>query len=120
KLLQPLNREPHAVIGSSCIGAAVGGGVCNSSGGSLVARGPAHTELAVFARLGADGRLELVNLRGIELGDEPEDILGRLDAGYFNRTPAPTNLKASDTDSATQVRDIDAEAPARFNADSRR
>lgn len=120
KLLEPLNREPHSVIGSSCIGASVVGGVCNSSGGSLVARGPAYTELAVFARLGADGRLELVNHLGIELGDEPEDILGRLDAGNFNRTPAPTNLKASDTDYATQVRDIDAETPARFNADSRR
>ena len=31
--LAPLGREPHSVIGSSCIGASVLGGVCNNSGG---------------------------------------------------------------------------------------
>ncbi|CAJ0999168.1 Quinone-dependent D-lactate dehydrogenase [Sodalis praecaptivus] len=41
--LAPLGREPHSVIGSSCIGASVFGGVCNNSGGSLVQRGPAYT-----------------------------------------------------------------------------
>ena len=39
KLLAPLGRQPHSVIGSSCIGASVMGGVCNNSGGSLIARG---------------------------------------------------------------------------------
>lgn len=43
KVLAPLDREPHSVIGSSCIGASVMGGVCNNSGGSLVRRGPAYT-----------------------------------------------------------------------------
>lgn len=41
KALKPLGREPHSVIGSSCIGASVLGGICNNSGGSLVKRGPA-------------------------------------------------------------------------------
>lgn len=41
KRLAPLGREPHSVIGSSCIGASVLGGVCNNSGGALVRRGPA-------------------------------------------------------------------------------
>ncbi|SQA96567.1 D-lactate dehydrogenase [Cedecea neteri] len=41
KALKPLGREPHSVIGSSCIGASVVGGICNNSGGSLVQRGPA-------------------------------------------------------------------------------
>ena len=36
KTLKPLGREPHSVIGSSCIGASVFGGVCNNSGGALV------------------------------------------------------------------------------------
>lgn len=31
KELAPFNREPHSVIGSSCIGASVLGGVCNNS-----------------------------------------------------------------------------------------
>lgn len=30
--LAPLGREPHSVIGSSCIGASVLGGICNNSG----------------------------------------------------------------------------------------
>ena len=30
KALRPLKREPHSVIGSSCIGASVFGGVCNN------------------------------------------------------------------------------------------
>lgn len=41
--LRPLNREPHSEIGSSCLGASVQGGICNSSGGALVRRGPAYT-----------------------------------------------------------------------------
>ena len=63
RTLRPLEREPHSVIGSSCIGASVFGGVCNNSGGSLVRRGPAYTEMATFARLGEAGRLELINHR---------------------------------------------------------
>ncbi|CCQ10021.1 D-Lactate dehydrogenase [Pseudoalteromonas luteoviolacea B = ATCC 29581] len=46
-LLDPAGREPHSVIGSSCIGASIVGGVCNNSGGSLVERGPAYTELSL-------------------------------------------------------------------------
>ena len=41
--LAPLGREPHSVLGSSCVGASVIGGICNSSGGMLVQRGPAYT-----------------------------------------------------------------------------
>ena len=67
KLLKPLGRQPHSVIGSSCIGASIIGGVCNNSGGSLVERGPSYTELSLFARIAADGRLELINHLGIDL-----------------------------------------------------
>src|SRR5882757_2513459 len=71
KMLKPLGREPHSVIGSSCIGASVFGGVCNNSGGALVQRGPAYTEMAAFAQVDATGRLSLVNHLGIELGETP-------------------------------------------------
>lgn len=47
KALKPLGREPHSVIGSSCIGASVIGGICNNSGGALVQRGPAYTEMSL-------------------------------------------------------------------------
>ena len=120
--LRPLQREPHSVIGSSCIGASVLGGVCNNSGGALVRRGPAYTQLALFAQLDADGQLRLVNHLGIALGDTPEQILTRLQAGDYG--PADIHddpaLAASDPDYATHVRDVDADTPARFNADPAR
>ena len=60
KLLKPLKRAPHSVIGSSSLGASIVGGVANNSGGALVKRGPAYTELALFAQVTAAGKLELV------------------------------------------------------------
>lgn len=121
KNLKPLGREPHSVIGSSCIGASVIGGVANSSGGALVRRGPAYTQLALFARLYEDGRLELVNHLGIRLGHTPEEILTRLETGAYDENDIVDDAGvASDPDYVAHVRDVDAETPARFNADPRR
>ena len=120
KLLAPLGREPHSVIGSSCIGASIVGGVCNNSGGSLVERGPVYTELSVYAQVTEQGELELVNHLGIDLGNTPEEILANLDAGKFERNPGATNKRASASDYAQIVRDVNAETPARFNADKAR
>ncbi|MEM1004898.1 MAG: D-lactate dehydrogenase [Pseudomonadota bacterium] len=117
KMLAPLGREPHSVIGSSCIGASIVGGVCNNSGGSLVERGPVYTELSVYAQITEQGELQLVNHLGIDLGDTPEDILTRLDKGQFDRSPGATNKRASASDYAQIVRDVNAATPARFNAD---
>lgn len=69
KALKPLGREPHSVIGSSCIGASVIGGIRNNSGGSLVQRGPAYTEMSLFAQI---DEKRLVNHLGIDLGATPE------------------------------------------------
>ncbi|TAA06964.1 D-lactate dehydrogenase [Pseudoxanthomonas winnipegensis] len=122
RALAPLGREPHSVIGSSCIGASVLGGVCNNSGGALVRRGPAYTELALYAQLGADGVLRLVNHLGIALGEDPEDMLTRLQAGCYTAADIvndPTRA-ASDHTYAAHVRQVDAATPARFNADPTR
>ena len=120
KMLAPLGREPHSVIGSSCIGASIVGGVCNSSGGSLVERGPSYTELSLFAQIDAEGRLQLVNHLGVDLGDTPEEILTRLEQGRFDPIPPVTNLQASSSTYAATVRDVDADTPARYNADKAR
>lgn len=120
--LAPLGREPHSVIGSSCIGASVLGGICNNSGGALVRRGPAYTELALYAQVRDDGSLALVNHLGIDLGDSPEDILTRLQ----NADYGPQHIynddgaKASDARYGEHVREVDADTPARFNADPSR
>lgn len=122
KILKPYGREPHSVIGSSCIGASVLGGICNNSGGALVRRGPAYTELALFAGVDDHGQLQLVNHLGVVLGDEPEEILTRLQQGRY--TPQDvlndTGRVASDARYATDVRKVDAKTPARFNADPSR
>ncbi len=122
KRLRLIGREPHSVIGSSCIGASVIGGVCNNSGGSLIRRGPAYTQLALFAQIDAAGRLHLVNHLGIELGADPETILSRLDRGDYSAADVGDdgNKWASDHGYHDHVRDVDASTPARFNADPRR
>ncbi|MDG1778660.1 MAG: FAD-binding protein, partial [Flavobacteriaceae bacterium] len=83
-LLEPYGREPHSVIGSSCIGASIVGGVCNNSGGALVKRGPAYTELSLYAKITDDGELVLVNDIGIDLGNNPEEILTNLEQKKYS------------------------------------
>lgn len=119
--LKPLGREPHSIIGSTSIGASVVGGVCNNSGGALLRRGPAFTQLALFGRVDADGHVALVNHLGIELGEDPEEILGRLDRAAYDPEDVghEQGALASDPEYKTLVRDIDAPGPARFNNDPR-
>ncbi|MDY0971957.1 D-lactate dehydrogenase [Siccibacter turicensis] len=118
KALKPLGREPHSVIGSSCIGASVIGGICNNSGGSLVQRGPAYTEMALYVRIDEQGKLHLVNHLGIDLGTTPEQILSTLDDDRLKASQVRHDGRlASDHDYVSRVRDVDAATPARFNAD---
>ena len=122
KELAVFNREPHSVIGSSCIGASVLGGVCNNSGGALVRRGPAYTELALYARVNETGQLELVNHLGIQLGSTPEEILSRLENQQYQLTDIKNDQHccASDHRYAHDVTQVDENTPARFNADPSR
>ena len=119
-ILEDYNRTPHSVIGSSCIGASIVGGVCNNSGGALVNRGPAYTELSLFAQLTDSGELQLVNHLDIDLGETPEEILRNLESGRFETNPSSSNKLASDMEYQDRVRDVNADTPARFNADKRR
>jgi len=117
--LAPLGREPHSVLGSSCVGASVIGGICNSSGGMLVQRGPAYTEMALFARRNSLGQFELINHLGLDLGTQPEEMLENLQAGTFNKVSNSTSNSKVCTNRHYQhkVRDYEAETPARFNND---
>ena len=121
KQLASYDREPHSVIGSSCIGASIVGGVCNNSGGALVKRGPAYTELSLYAQIDSSGKLVLINDLGIELGDTPEEILSNLQNQNYNKDQIKfPNKLASDNEYEQRVRDIEASTPSRFNADKRR
>ena len=120
-LLKPLGREPHSVIGSSCIGASVLGGVCNNSGGALVQRGPAYTEMALFAQINEEGKLELVNHLGIDLGETPEEILTNLQGFHYQRKDITQDAgKGHDHAYCDHVRKVDEPTAARFNADPAR
>lgn len=120
--LKPIGRNPHSVIGSSCIGASVFGGVCNNSGGALIHRGPAFTQMTLYAQIDELGQVHLVNHLGIRLGNDPETILKRVEAGDFR----PEDIEddphrhCSDHDYQEHVRKIDENTPARFNADPKR
>ena len=119
--LSAYGREPHSVIGSSCIGASIVGGICNNSGGALVKRGPAYTELSLYAQINSEGELVLVNDLGIELGTSPEDILTNLQDQNYNKDQIQfPNKLASDNEYQERIRDVDSYTPARFNADERR
>ena len=133
RLLRPLGRTPHSETGSACIGASIIGGVCNNSGGALVQRGPAYTEFALYAQVTEDGEVQLVNNLGFDLGDDPEEILRRVEEGEFgsekpsmkstvqNRVQnGAQNGQASDQEYKTWVRDVASNRPARYNADPRR
>lgn len=121
EVLATYGREPHSVIGSSCIGASIVGGVCNNSGGALVQRGPAYTELALYAKIRTNGELKLVNNLGIDLGSTPEEILNNLEQQHYTAKDIQhTEKLASDNVYHERVREIDADTPARFNNDGRR
>ncbi|OUY08901.1 D-lactate dehydrogenase [Acinetobacter populi] len=121
ELLQ-YDREPHSVIGSSCIGASVLGGVCNNSGGALVRRGPAYTELALYAQVNAQGELKLINHLGVDLGSTPEEILKNLQQQNYQSQDIHDDQTrhASDHRYAHDVCQVDEATPARFNADPSR
>ena len=119
--LKPHGREPHSVIGSSCIGASVIGGICNNSGGALVQRGPAYTEMALYAQLTELGELQLVNHLGIDLGETPEEILANLENQRYQRKDIQLDCgKGHDHAYCNHVRQVDEDSPARFNADPAR
>ena len=119
-IIKPFGREPHSVIGSTSIGATVIGGICNNSGGSLVHRGPAFTELALYARVNEKRELELINELDINLGSNPEEILENLQSkNYVDNDIIFSDKCASDKDYSKIVREVDSKIPARYNSDKR-
>ena len=81
-------------------------------------RGPAYTEMSLFARINEDGKLTLVNHLGIDLGETPEQILSKLDDDRIKDDDVRHDGRhAHDYDYVHRVRDIEADTPARYNAD---
>ncbi len=120
KKIKKYGREPHSVIGSTSIGASITGGICNNSGGSLVHRGPAYTQLALYAKINESGKLELINELDVNLGSNPKEIFENLEKKKYNNNDIiHSNKLASDNKYSEIVRDINSNIPARFNSDKR-
>ncbi len=120
-MLAPMGREPHSVLGSSCFGASIVGGICNNSGGSLARRGPAYTELALYAQVTEGRSLRLVDHLNLGLSAEPEEALRQLERGEFRVRDEPsTRRRGSDDGYVKRIRDADRRLPLRFNADPSR
>ena len=118
KKLLPLGREPHSVIGSTSIGASIVGGVCNNSGGSLVKRGPAYTEMSLYAKIDKNGKLLLINDLDINLGKSPDEILYNLENECFGKKDFLKSKKVSSNETYEKlVRNVNSTKPARFNSD---
>ncbi|MEM7013900.1 MAG: D-lactate dehydrogenase [Verrucomicrobiota bacterium] len=119
QLLKPINRAPHSVIGSTTIGATIVGGIANNAGGALCKRGSSFTELALFAQVDKDGKLNLVNHLGIkDLGETPEEIFAKLEQGEIPTEDLEGMDKfASDREYKDRIRDLNADVPNRYNAD---
>ncbi|RSQ66201.1 D-lactate dehydrogenase [Acinetobacter baumannii] len=114
--LKPYGREPHSVIGSSCIGASVIGGVCNNSGGSLIHRGPAYTEKSLFAQIDGNGTLQLVNHLGITLGTTPEEIFQNLEnKNYLTGQDEAWEGRIWAENYRENLRDTMSSTPTRYN-----
>ena len=120
KKLKPYKREPHSIIGSTSIGASIIGGICNNAGGSLVQRGPSYTQMALYAKINKNGKLELVNELDINLGSSPEEILSNLQNKNYKKSDIKNTGKlGSDNKYSEIIRKINEDTPSRFNSDSR-
>ena len=98
------------------------GGDCNNSGGALIHRGPAYTQMTLYAQVDAQGTVQLINHLGIQLGKDPEEILSRLQQGDFGEHDIAYDgdRVCSDHGYQEHVRQINDATPARFNADPKR
>ena len=120
KKLKPYKREPHSIIGSTSIGASIIGGICNNAGGSLVQRGPSYTQMALYAKINKNGKLELVNELDINLGSSPEEILSNLQNKNYKKSDIKNTGKLVSDDKYSEIiRKINEDTPSRFNSDSR-
>ena len=120
KKLKPFKREPHSIIGSTSIGASIIGGICNNAGGSLVQRGPSYTQMALYAKINKNGKLELVNELDINLGSSPKEILSNLQNKNYKKSDIKNTGKLGSDDKYSEIiRKINVDTPSRFNSDSR-
>ena len=64
-----IGRESHSVLGSIFLNPTTAAGVAFGSGGTQLRKGPVYTERLLYAKVNADGSVEVVNTLGLKGGD---------------------------------------------------
>jgi D-lactate dehydrogenase (quinone) len=116
-----LGRESHSILGSVFLNPTVAAGVSFGSGGTQIRKGPAYTERALYARVNAEGQVEVVNTLGFDHIESEEELFARIEAGNLTErdvSPQKKHIPASCADSYCEhVCKIDGQV-ARYNADT--
>jgi len=73
-------RESHSILGSVFLNPSVAAGIAFGSGGTQVRKGPAYTERVLYAKVGKDGKVEVVNNLGIKANSQAE-LFKKLESG---------------------------------------
>eukprot|EP00931_Biecheleriopsis_adriatica_P036499 TRINITY_DN21021_c0_g1_i1.p1 TRINITY_DN21021_c0_g1~~TRINITY_DN21021_c0_g1_i1.p1 ORF type:complete len:660 (+),score=124.30 TRINITY_DN21021_c0_g1_i1:159-1982(+) len=121
KLKNEYNRDSHSVLGSIFLNPSVAAGVSFGSGGTQIRKGPAFTERALFCRVTADSKVELVDTLGLTCQGRGsvallDEATGSIASSEVD--PAATRRPASWPKYAESLMKLDAQV-SRFNADTR-
>ena len=114
---QRFGRDVHTVLGSSFLNPTVAAGIALGSGGTQLRKGPVYTERLLYARVDAEGRVEVVDTLDLAL-PPGTTALELLDSGAEPRA-APSARLASDAARYSHALAARDGAVTRCNADTR-
>jgi D-lactate dehydrogenase len=120
KMMKEYNRDSHSVLGSLFLNPSVGAGVAFGSGGTQIRKGPSWTERALYAKVNADGKVEVVNTLGLNDGGDV--------CGFLEKAGEAGSISLDDLDPTCEkvcswpkysetVRELTSDV-ARYNADT--
>ena len=113
-------RESHSVLGSIFLNPTTAAGVAFGSGGTQLRKGPVYTERLLYAKVNADGKVEVVDSLGLK-GAGTGALYGKLEAGAISQTDVDSGctLSASQSTYGASVCECEGHAGkhvSRFNA----
>jgi len=116
--LQKRDRDSHSVLGSIFLNPSVAAGVSYGSGGTQIRKGPAFTDRALFCRVQADGKVELVDTLGLKVkGEKALDFLDSVETLTEGDLDPSCKLPASWPKYPELLTKVE-EKVSRFNADT--
>eukprot|EP00915_Cephaloidophora_sp_WS-2016_P003952 GHVH01005345.1.p1 GENE.GHVH01005345.1~~GHVH01005345.1.p1 ORF type:complete len:631 (+),score=78.61 GHVH01005345.1:1069-2961(+) len=116
KAAETIGRESHSVLGSLFLNPTVAAGIAFGSGGTQVRKGPAYTERVLYAKVNADGKVDIVNETGIK-ANSIDELFQKIESGSVSEEDIDFQQKPKFwcDHYPTHVTKIDAEV-SRFNS----